>query len=204
MGRISTLGERILIALVRSGEWEIDARGRIWRIAERRGNRWTGGHRLIPCARRRVEKRLPQGYLQVRAMMDGRRIHVGAHRLVWHHFNGDIPVGYEINHDNGLKDDNRPSNLLCETPRKNSEHAHRSGLADQFGEKNPAAKLSDNSVAQIRLAYTKGGYTMQQLADRFGVTFQTISKIIRGGRRPKQGGPVVHDDQRHCVTARDE
>lgn len=203
MGRVSDLSERILIRLVQAGEWEIDAKGRIWRVAVRKGNRWGRTYRVIPCERRRVEHRTPRGYLQARATINGRRYHGGAHRLVWQYFNGDIPPGYEINHDNGLKDDNRPSNLLCGSSGANVAHAHRGGLIDQTGERNPAAKLRDNEVAQIRLAYSKGGYTMEQLGKRFGISFQHVSRLVRGQRRAKQGGPTEADDHRYIACGRD-
>ena len=199
MGKPSPRYERTLIALVREGRWEIDDQVL---VADRRGLR-AGGSHLVPCERRRIENRTPDGYLQVRAMIAGRRLHCGAHRLVWQHLHGDIPEGFEINHDNGLKDDNRPDNLLCGTGGENVEHAHRGGLIDQHGEKNPSSKLTDRQVAQIRLAYDRGGWTMAQLATRFGVAFQTISKIVRGQRRSKQGGPVAGGDQRHCASDRD-
>lgn len=201
MGRASPLHERILISLVRDGQWEIDSEGRVWCVADRRGLR-AGGSHLVPCERRRVEHRVPLGYLQVRAMIGGRRLHCGAHRLVWQHLHGDIPEGFEINHDNGLKDDNRPNNLLCGTGGENVEHAHRGGLVDQHGEKNPSSKLTDRQVAQIRLAYDRGGWTMAQLAARFGVAHQTVSKIVKGERRSKQGGPVNDSDRRHNASAR--
>lgn len=73
------LAERKLIALVRDGEWEINPDGSIWRVAMRRGGRH--GVRLIPCARRRVEKKMPSGYLLVRAMRDGIRVTGLAHRF---------------------------------------------------------------------------------------------------------------------------
>ena len=205
MGRIPSnhrLAERKLIALVQSGEWEIDDRGRIWRTSVRRGNKKGGSH-LIPVKRRRVEKILPSGYLLVRAMIDGKRITGLAHRLVWQYFNGDIPEGMIINHKNGLKDDCRPDNLVPSTYTDNNSHAQKGGLLDQYGQKNPAAKLTDREVAQIRLAYDGGGYTMESLAEKFGVTFQTISKIVRGKARQKQGGPVQEKDLRHCVCERD-
>lgn len=126
-----------------------------------------------------------------------------AHRLVWQHFYGDIPLGMTVNHINGLKDDNRPENLTLSSYREQMQHAHRSGLLDQYGQSNPAAKLRDNEVAQIRNAYGARGHTMESLALRFGVTVQTISKIVRGERRTKQGGPVAPRDQRHCVSERD-
>lgn len=200
MGRISN-NERVLIALVRDGQLEIDTGGRVWRVAMRHGLKQGGSH-VVPVARRRAEHRTPQGYLQVRAMLDGKRVHTGAHRLVWQHLKGEIPPGEEINHRNGLKDDNRPDNLLCGSAGANSEHAHRGGLVDQFGQKNPAAKLTDNQIAQIRLAYSQGGYTQLQLAERFGVAHQHVSRIVKGIRRPKQGGPVGERDHRKKAAGR--
>lgn len=180
--------EQLLLNL---GEFKVDEQGRVWRIAFRGKS----------CEPRRAEHRTELGYLQVRRMINGRRIHVGAHRLVWTYFNGPIPDGMQINHKNGIKDDNRPENLELSDPSTNASHAHRSGLKDQSGQRNPAAKLSDREVAQIRLAYAQGGYTQAELAKRFGVSYQTISKIVRGERRAKQGGPIGDYSNRrvsHC------
>lgn len=196
------LAERKLIALVNDGEWEIDDEGRIWRVAVRRGCK-AGGSHLVPCARRRVEKLMPSGYMLVRAMRDGVRVVGLAHRLVWQAKNGDIPPGMTVNHRNGIRDDNRPKNLELGTSSDQMRHAHESGLVDQHGSKNPNAKLTDNEVARIRLAYQQGGYTMAQLAGRFGIAFQTVSKLVRGHRRRKQGGPVQDRDFRHNVSPRD-
>ena len=202
MARPASLAERTLVQFIRDGRWEIDENGRIWRTWRRTGLK-AGGSHWIPVARRRVERRTPAGYLQVSAEIDGKRLHCGAHRLVWQWCRGDIPVGHEINHRNGLKDDNRPSNLLCGPPGANVEHAHRGGLIDQHGQRNPAAKLTDNQVAQIRLAYDQGGHTMEGLAKRFRITFQHVSKIVRGQRRPKQGGPTADRDRRYNACERD-
>lgn len=196
------LAERKLISLVDSGEWEIDDAGRIWRVAVRSESRGTV--RTRPCQRRRAEKQLSSGYLMVRATIEGRRVVGLAHRLVWQHRHGDIEPGATINHKNGLKDDNRPGNLEPRSYGGNTAHAHRAGLRDQRGEKNPAAKLTDNQVAQIRNAYASDGFTMQQLADRFDVSVQHISRVIKGGRRASQLGPVSDvADLRHSVCDRD-
>jgi len=169
--------EDVLYSLVESGEWKIDEMGRVWK---------TYRGELI-----RVEHQTPQGYLQVRKMRNGIRLHTGAHRLVWIHFNGSIPDGMVINHKNGIKDNNRPKNLEIVTPSKNMHHAFLTGLKQQWGETNPAAKLTDAQVEEIRNIYAAGNITQASLADQYSVSFQTISKIVRGERRRKQKGQIA-------------
>ena len=47
------------------------------------------------------------------------------HRLVWESFNGSIPEGYEINHLNEKKFDNRLENLNLMTHRENINYGSR-------------------------------------------------------------------------------
>lgn len=197
MGNPSKLAERQLITLVRKGEWEIDSRGRIWRTAIRSGNRWSGEMRVLPCKRRRVERRCGGGHLQVRGMFDGVRIYCTAQRLVWQHFRGNIPARHEILHRNEKHTDNRLRNLLC-----SSEHPITPRY--QWGDKNFSSKLTNRQVATIRQKYRQGCRpTMLELATRYGISIQQISRIVRGLRRPRQGGPIRTRDQRHAAGKRD-
>jgi len=107
-----------------------------------------------------------------------------------------MPEDKEVNHANGRKTDNRPVNLELVSSSENTRHAHRTGLKDQYGQRNPAAKLTDRQVAEIRLAYACGGISQQSLAEEYGVRFQHISRLIRGQRRGKQAGPVSSCDHR--------
>lgn len=160
-----------------SGKFTVDEEGRVWRGLERAENR-VGS------------------YLQVKVMISGVRYYTGAHRIVWRALFGPIPTGMVVNHKNGRKDDNRPDNLELETYSGNTKHAYRIGLMDEHGERNPAAKLTDNQVALIRNMYAGGGYTMGRLGEMFGVRFQHISRLIRGQRRARQNGPTTAVDLR--------
>lgn len=44
------------------------------------------------------------------------------HRIIWEHVNGPIPEGMYIDHINGVKDDNRISNLRLVTPMQNAQN----------------------------------------------------------------------------------
>ncbi len=187
---------------VYAGCFEIDADGSIWRVGRMR----LGSVR--PCVRRRAENKAPQ-YLQVRVVLDGKRIHALAHRVVWAYFNGPIPDGAVINHKNGNKRDNRPENLEPVSPSENVSHAHSCGLIDQRGQRNPASRISDADVARMRLEYANGGITQQQLATRHGISFQAVSRIVRGSRRASNLGPTGdytlrrrHKCRRDQVTGR--
>ena len=73
-----------------------------------------------------------RGYIQISACG-----HVGlAHRMIWESVHGPIPDGLQINHKNGVKTDNRISNLELVTGSENVKHAYRIGLKDARGCKN--------------------------------------------------------------------
>lgn len=192
-GQTDRPAEEVVLDLVTAGELEINGCGQVWRHKIRRGGL------SYSCSPRRAENRTPLGYFQVRSLIGDRRYHVGAHRLVWWYLRHPIPAGMVINHLNGVKGDNRPENLECVTPSENTSHAHRTGLKDQRGQRNPAAKLSDHDVALIRLAYASGGVTQQELADRFGVQHQHVSYLVKGKRRSSQAGPVDPSDRRRSI-----
>lgn len=53
---------------------------------------------------------------------------IPVHRVIWESVHGPICEGFEINHRNGIKDDNRIANLELVTHSENVKHAHRTGL----------------------------------------------------------------------------
>jgi len=99
------------------------------------------------------------------------------HRLVMRAF-----VGYselEVNHKNGIKADNRLSNLEYVTRHENRRHAVKTGLwKPKKGSKNGTAKLQEIDVYAIRilLAYEFRNCYLKEL---FGVSNSTIDFIKR-------------------------
>lgn len=176
--------EEDIYQAVIDGLFEIDTQGRIWRVAVRRGNRWNADTITTPCTRRRAENRTGSGYLQVRVMQGGCRIHALAHRLVWRHFRGQIPDNMTINHIDGTKDRNNLENLELATLSEQQIHALHilgRGRTDRCGERNAMAKLTTEQVAEIRQRRASGK-PLKAIAADFGVSDRTVSKIARGSR----------------------
>jgi len=100
--------------------FEIDENGRVWRIATMRSGT------IVPCERRRAE--YPRdGYLRLRLMINGVRIHISAHRVVYRHFHGEIPENAVINHKDYKGYNNHPSNLEAISQSANIHHGRRWG-----------------------------------------------------------------------------
>lgn len=185
----------MVVSLIDSGELEIDSEGRIWRNAMKKGLK-KGGYQIVKVKRKRAEFKLPLGYLQVRIMMNGKRYYVGAHRLVWQYFKGDIPDGLQVNHKNGIKHDNRIKNLEVVTRSENMKHSYKLGLHNQHGERNHQCKIADKQVVEIRNLYATGDYTLMEVADLYGIAFQTVSVYVNGKSRIKSGGTLSKNNPR--------
>ena len=83
---------------------------------------------------------------------------------------------------------NHLKNLEYATALQNMRHAAENGLmADQRGELNGAAKLSNASVRQIRELHTTGRYLQRELAAMFGVSRPNISLVVNRKSRNLAG-----------------
>lgn len=166
--------------LVKAGELEIDSTGRIWRVKKRTSDRWSGGTKVTPCRRVRAEIQSEKdGYLQVRAMIDGKRHYAAASRLVWLHVKRRIPQGLTVNHRNGKKPDNRPRNLELATYSEQRYHAIRFLGArhhDVRGSLHPKTKLVEKQVVAMR-KQRKRGARIKDLAARYKISQNAASQI---------------------------
>lgn len=86
----------------------------------------------------------------------------------------------EVHHKNNDKSDNRVVNLKWVTAEENREYAHKDGLYLK-GEKNPAAKLTEDDVRFIRQNHKSGDpqFGTKPLAEKYGVSNTTILNIVQ-------------------------
>ena len=153
------------------GWYEVSDLGQVKRVKGGMGT--TFGHVLVPSSDRK-------GYSSVCLRHPGRRSKqrtLKVHRLVLAAFVGPCPAGLQVNHKNGVKTDNRLSNLEYVTPKENTHHACTVLGHDRRGENHSHAKLTDDAVRGIRRRYKAGGVTLKQLATKYGVDRSAIWRV---------------------------
>jgi hypothetical protein len=119
------------------------------------------------------------GYLHVAQQRGGKRTKHLVHRLVARAWVPGEKPGLTVNHVNGAKLDNLPSNLEWITKAENTAHQWRTGLVNIRGERHPSAKLRDAEVVEIRRRLLDGHKAIR-LAKDYGVSDALIYKIGRG------------------------
>lgn len=115
-------------------------------------------------------------YLRVCVKIRGKRCKVDLHPLVCEAFHGPKPPKTECCHKDDNPLNNRADNLVWDTRHRNIADRRRNGI-QPLGERCYQAKLTEDKVRDIRRRFEAGGVTLLQLAQEYGVTFQTIHDV---------------------------
>lgn len=102
---------------------------------------------------------------------------VKIHRLVAFHFCDGYREGLEVNHIDGIRDNNIFTNLEWVTRSENIRDTYKRGR-NTNGEKNNASKLKNEDIGVIASLYDSG-IKQSIIANAYGVSQVTISNIIR-------------------------
>ena len=114
-----------------------------------------------------------EGYRSVELRSPENKRRRKIHRLVLIAFLGKEPRNRVVNHIDGIKHNNRLSNLEFTTPLKNNLHAIRLGL--RVGVE--SCKLTEQQVLEIRAKYVRG--SASRLGQEYGVSKDCINDLVR-------------------------
>lgn len=118
------------------------------------------------------------GYRKVILCCCGVRSYKRVHILVLEVFVGPCPKGMTCAHDNGVRTDNRLSNLSWKTQKENVADKQRHGTA-QVGDKHPKSILTEKIVLHMR-SLRRIGWSIADIATYFGVKQVTATAAIIG------------------------
>jgi len=119
------------------------------------------------------------GYSKVTLTVMGVQIQKNVHRLVAMHYVDNPENKKQVNHKNGIKSDNRASNLEWVTNSENQIHAHKTGLKSN-GINLWNAKFNNNDIKKI--------FELDKTTKRKDIALEmkccksTISDILNGKR----------------------
>lgn len=106
---------------------------------------------------------------------------IRAHRFSWEMHNGPIPDGMDVCH-NCPGGDNpscvNPAHLFLGTRADNNRDMATKGRVRQ-GVTHPCARLTEDVVRQIRAAYVPHQNGYMRVANTFGITVSSATKIIK-------------------------
>ncbi len=154
------------------------------------------------------------GYIRVHLNMPSEHGSRSVHRLICEAFYGNAPH-LQVNHKNGIKDDNRVENLEWCTPSENISHAIHV-LKKKIGFQ------SGLTTTQVRVIYLDSR-RHHEIAKEYGVSRTTVTAIKSGGTHkhiacqlgspgknrkgkkimPEDAINIFHDTRKHHEIARD-
>jgi hypothetical protein len=124
----------------------------------------------------KLNKMKPQadkhGYLRI-ILSDKKKYFRFVHRLVAMAYIPNPENKPQVNHINGIKNDNRVINLEWVTAKENTHHAIDKNLVNNQGERNSGCKITYSQAKEIRL----DNRTQILIANDYGISRTQVSRI---------------------------
>lgn len=115
------------------------------------------------------------GYLKVKVNKKSLLVH----QVLAVKYFGETCIGFQVNHKNGCKTDNRKDNLELVTRKENIIHGFNTGLYKNVGTNVPKgsksnfSKLTDDQVRYIRNSLANN----KELSEMFGISERGIRRV---------------------------
>lgn len=111
-----------------------------------------------------------------------------SHRITYRHYCGSIPDGMFVCHSCDTPACCNPDHLFLGTNQDNVNDMVRKGRNSKpprnphvVGSVHPGAKLHEDDIPEVRKLHAQG-LTQKQIAEKYNVCRQTISKVLLGRR----------------------
>lgn len=176
-------------------EYEVSSLGRV-RSIDRYKN---GRHGKYLVKGKELKQTLDKkGYPQVRFRKGATHARL-VHRIVAKAFIEIIDGCNQVNHKNGLKIDNRVSNLEWVNNSQNQLHAYKNGLQpSRAGERNVKATLTNDQVTNLKKLYNSGK-TIVEISKIENVSIEILRNIIYGRTWKSNNFPILKRDDRKRI-----
>lgn len=120
------------------------------------------------------------GYFRIGLTKNAKQINYYVHRLVAIAFIHNQNNKEQVNHIDGIKNNNNVENLEWVTHKENKAHAAANGLvSDQWGIKNPNSKLTEQEVLLIK-KLKEDGMTYREVSKIIGTSISNVKNIVLG------------------------
>lgn len=129
----------------------------------------------------------PSGFPHYGTFKLNGREHEYAHRTSWRLERGPIPDGLKVLHKCDTPACVRPDHLFLGTQTENMRDMYNKGRGRKCrGEKHPAAKFTDDQIAEIR-RLRAAGVGPKELGERFGISPGYVWKLVNNFVQYKNG-----------------
>jgi hypothetical protein len=171
-------------------QYEVSDQGNIRSL-----NRWVpapwGKNLFIKGKQIALDKNESRRYYSVALYKNNKSKTRSVHRIVAIAFQPNPHNLPYVNHKDGVKTNNRASNLEWCTPLENSQHAQAMGLSPSAKPKNPPTPRPPvlGGKLQHALELHAQGFTRKQIAKELGFATETVGKHLKGlpGKSQAQG-----------------
>lgn len=178
--------------------YEVSDDGQVRSLARQvqRLNKGTLAWQPIPekILKPQQDGRTVPGYCRVKLVKNKNIQRFLIHRLVLTAFVRPPINNEQCNHKNGIKNDNRLSNLEWMTPSQNQRYSYSHLGIKSHGRSLPGERNHRSKKVDVALVFSlrQQGWSQQKIADKVGVDQTMISYVLKGRHWSQRERPEQH------------